>query len=274
MTDLNQKPGGDFSPRSVYFQLLRRWWWSAVCILLGAMAGWGFSRFVPPLYEARSTFSFNIDYSQTGLLTDVQEDQALEAAGDLLKSTEVKTLTQTALSSNGLQLSDADIKKSVIIERRNNAWLVIIRRSNPTEAGDIAAAWGDSFDKVYSEAYRHAISADGLQRYLKSLENCLQETAAVDPVQPVCQPGGLESIQAELSRTGNAISQERKAAKNLFAGMLYEWSGRAELLPAAVRFDSGRFILFGALVGFIISLWLIQVRPFKTDLSSDPAGAR
>ncbi|MHC1784035.1 MAG: hypothetical protein AB9891_14990 [Anaerolineaceae bacterium] len=272
MTSESSEINFEFSPRRVYENLLRRWWWAAVCVIIGALAGWGISALRQPLYEARTLFSFNIDYTLSGVLTDIQEDQALEAAGDLLRSSEVKAKTFTEAKAAGILLSEADIKESIFIERRNNAWLVIVRRTNHAEAEKIAGLWGENFDAVYQDAYRHALMADGLQRYLNSLESCLRDTAAVEPVQTGCRLADLAAIQSELAKTGDEIQRERLAGKNLFAGMLYEWSGKPELSSAPVNFDRGKFILFGALAGFILSLWLIEVRTFSPKLSEANAG--
>jgi hypothetical protein len=267
MTSQSSEINTEFSPRRVFENLMRRWWWVSVCVIIGAFAGWGVSMLRQPLYEARAVFSFNMDYTLSGVLTDIQEDQALEAAGDLLRSSGVKANTQADAEAAGLMLSQADIEESVFIERRNNAWLVIVRRANRADAEKIAALWGENFDAVYQDAYRHALAADGLQRYLNSLESCLRDTAAVEPVQAGCRLDDLAAIQAELAKTGAEIQRERLAGKNLFAGMLYEWSGKAESSSAAVRFDRGRFILFGALAGFIFSLWLVETRTFPPKLS-------
>ncbi len=248
----------EFSPRQVYISLARRWWWVVVCMLAGALVGWGFSALRPPLFESRAVFSFNIDYTLSGVLTDIQEDQALEAAGDLIRSSEMKAKVLSDAALAGIQLNEDDIKDSVFIERRNNAWLVIVRRPDGAQAEKIAGLWGEHFDAAYQEAYRHALTADGLQRYINALESCLRETVAVEPVQAGCQLDNLSAVQAELAITGDAIAAERKAAKNLFAGMLYEWSGQADSFTGPVRFGSGRFILFGALAGFLLSLWLIE----------------
>jgi uncharacterized protein involved in exopolysaccharide biosynthesis len=248
----------EFSPRRVYFCMVRRWWWVVVCVLAGALAGWSLSALRPPLFESRTVFSFNIDYTLSGVLTDIQEDQALEAVGDLMRSSELKAKVLSEAALAGINLKDGDIRDSVYIERRNNAWLVIVRRPDGAQAEKIAGLWGEHFDAAYQEAYSHALTADGLQRYLNALENCLRETVAIEPVQAGCRLEDLPAVQAELAKTGDVITAEREAAKNLFAGMLYEWSGQADSFTGPVRFGRGRFILFGALAGFLFSLWLID----------------
>jgi hypothetical protein len=272
MTGQSSEIDSEFSPLRVYKRLMRRWWWAAVCVIIGALAGWGISALRQPMYEARTLFSFNIDYTLSGVLTDIQEDQALEAAGDLLRSSEVKAKTLSDAKAAGIFLSEVDVRDSIFIERRNNAWLVIVRRADPSEAEKITGLWGDNFDAFYQDAYRHALTADGLQRYLNSLESCLRNTAAIEPAQAGCRLDDLAKVQTELAKTGDKILVERKAGKNIFAGMLYEWSGKPELSSAPVNFDRGKFILFGALAGFLFSLWLVNARDFHLKLGETNAG--
>jgi hypothetical protein len=178
-----------------------------------------------------------------------------------LKSTPVKQAALAELAAAGIQLTEPDLKDSLFIERRNTAWLVIARRPDANEAAAIANAWGENFDRAYQEAYGHALKADGLQRYLKSLESCLGETVAIEPVQAACGLSDLAAVQAELAKTGEEIRLERLAGKTLFAGTLYEWSGRAEVSTSPVWYDRNKFLLLGALIGLVFSLWFIEA-PF------------
>lgn len=247
-----------FSPLTVYEQAIHKWWWVALWIIVGGLIGWGLSTLRQPLYEARAIFTFNIDYTLSGVLTDIEEDQALETVGDLIQSSEVIEKTLSDAATSGIFLTGEDLKNSVFIERRNSVWMIIVRRANPEEAVKIANLWGENFESAYQEAYRHAIIADGLQRYLNSLESCLRETVATEPVQSGCELKDLLAVQAALQKTGTEIHNERLQSKTLFAGMLYEWSGKAESSPTPVWFDRNKFLLAGAILGFLFSLWFPQ----------------
>lgn len=260
-----------FSPLTVYEQAIHNWWWVALWIIVGSLTGWGLSTLRQPLYEARAIFTFNIDYALSGALTDIEEDQALETVGDLIQSSEIKEKTIADAAASGISITGEDLKNSVFIERRNSAWVVIVRRVKSDEAARIANLWGENFESAYQEAYRHAIIADGLQRYMNSLESCFRETVASEPVQSDCEINDLPAIQTALEKTGAEIQKERSLGKALFAGLLFDWSGKAESSSTPVWFDRNKFLLAGAIIGFLFSLWL-PVGAFPLYLKAKPKG--
>ena len=100
-----------------------RWYIHTVLMIIGGLSGLLFSYLNPPVYESSAVFSVTIDYTQTGALTDIQEDQAMRGVGSILLSDQVirQTLTQL-ISEFNLELSQSDFLNNSFMDREEFRW--------------------------------------------------------------------------------------------------------------------------------------------------------
>ena len=59
---------------------------TSVLMIAGGLLGLLVSQVRAPIFESSAVFSVTIDYTQTGALTDIQEDQAMRGVGSVIFS--------------------------------------------------------------------------------------------------------------------------------------------------------------------------------------------
>lgn len=248
-----------FYPRDTLEKAIHSWWLILVFMVLGGAAGLLFSSLQPPVYDAKAVFTTSIDPTWTAQMTDVEVDEAIGIVGDIISSTDVIAEVVQKANSAGISIDTAKFNQMASTDRLNYQWEVHILSSNPKMATSITNIWADAAAASLDSAYKHALLAQGYQRYLDSLENCLEKTAAIQPAQSICSRSNLANIQQELSNTGSLVKQEKQASQGLLPIVLVSLSERAQLPTKPVLFNRGQSVFSGALVGFLLALGAIFV---------------
>lgn len=243
----------DFSPIDIIFRAFRTWWLVVILTLVGALVGFWISRAQPPVYEARIAIQFSINYAQTGLLTDVEEDQAFETAVDVFSSSQVLGQVVKSAAQQEIATSLDQLKSASSRERSASTWFIRVRDRDPEKAALLANLWGEQAVTALKEATAHAVKLGGLQRYLSSLESCLASSVGTEPVQSYCSYSNLADIQAKIVETGAAVHSEEIAAQGLMPGMSYNWTEQAVSPSRPVLNNQGKLVLAGALIGFFFA---------------------
>lgn len=234
------------------------WWIILLVALLGGLGGWVAHKMRPPLYEAQAAFSAAIDYAQTGQMTQFEEDQALNAVGHLIDSHEVLQRTAEAAQSQGMIISIEDLKRMAVVERQVDLWILRLRHPDPNTAARLANLWATEADAILEEAQIHALRVAELSRYMKSVEQCLQQAVIVNPAAVPCQQRSLNDIQELLQTTGQALAEERQASRNLFPGLTVHWVSQASPPTQPIQFKRNDFMLAGTLIGFLLGVIVVQ----------------
>ncbi len=232
-------------------------------VILGGLAGLGVSSILPPEYETTSVFSFSIDYSRTGLLTDVEEDQAMEIAGDLINSTDVLKRTLTRAKELGLTVEPGDFKTIFVAERRFGQWLLKVRWNDPETAARLANLWSEASHTALQNARQASWKADTLHRYILSLESCFQQSTSVLPAQPLCLASNRLELQAEMQKSGEDLVRWQEESRGIFPGLNFTWVQEAPVPDSPVQHSHGGLVLAGCLTGIlaalIISLFIYKI---------------
>ena len=134
----------EFTPRDVLDLALRLWWFVVVVMLLGAATGWGFHQLRPAVYEGRASLATGIDYVRTGPLNDLEEDQAMELVGDVIKSDATKRMALELAETQGVSISEDVFTGSSYLERQNYTWVLRVRHADPDTAAMLTNAWIDA----------------------------------------------------------------------------------------------------------------------------------
>lgn len=251
------------SPLLSLHNALRYWWVLAALTALGAMVGWAAHLTRPVLYESIIGLPIGFDYVSTGPITQYEEDIAMEMVGGLLTAPDVMERTSARLNEIGLNVNPLAMRKMAILERRLNVWELRIRAGDPALTEQIANTWMEEAYATISESYGHAILADSLARYARSLETCLARTAASEPASVECSGTGTRNVQEELVKVGGQIAQEREASRGLFVGLRIS---DPEILVQAdrpIRFGRAGFALAGGLIGLVLGIVLVETGLFR-----------
>ena len=244
--------------------LIQGWRLLVIGIVAGGLLGWLSTTLIKPVYESTAVFTFVIDYARTGLLTDIEEDQVLEVAGDLIKSTDVLEMVKSQASSKGIVIDESILTENFTTERRFNQWLLKVQASEPDTAVILANLWSQVSLAEFQKASLAATKADGLNRFILSLETCYQQSTSGQVAQPLCQASDRKKLQTELENAGVDLQHWMKESRGLFAGLNYSIAREAVKPQNPIQHSRGTLILAGGLAGMLtVSLLLLFTHPVK-----------
>ncbi|NPV84398.1 MAG: hypothetical protein HPY45_00120 [Anaerolineae bacterium] len=239
--------------------ITRHWQQVALFMLAGALLGWLTHLFLPPIYESSAEITVSIDFTRTGLLTDIEEDQIMVTAGDVINSsvTVNKLLAQAA--AERIDISPETFRKNSYLERQNQKWLLRIQSHEPLEARRLAELWAQAAFETLTEAYSHALKADRLLRYSDSLVSCMEQAVWVDPAAARCDYTRLQDLQTELQQVSLQAEAEKQSAMGLSSALTFSLTRLPESSQSPVRNKQGEFTFAGAILGLCLALGVIHL---------------
>jgi hypothetical protein len=246
----------NFIPRQQLTMILRWWWLLAFGILVGAGLGWTAHKLQPPIYEARAVISTNINFSRTGALTDIEEDNAMGVVGDLIDSRDVMARTVLAANGAGNSIQLDEFRQAASIDRTDADWYLRVRSRDPQSAAQLANLWSQAAYSALKVALGHALIADGLQRHQDGLVTCLERLTEISPVMAGCNRQ-LTDIQQELKDTSAQVFEETLASKGILPAMAFQISQPADIPLSPAASNRGLMILSGGLAGLVLSTWMV-----------------
>jgi len=249
----------DFTLDRVVERAFRGWWLVAALMILGGLLGFVFSALRPAQYEARAEYTFNIDFARTGILSDVEQDQAFEALSDIIFSSQVFEETVSDAQAQGISIDLAYLQANISKERALNNWIMRLRMPDPQDAAAVTNLWGARALAALEETSRAALEVGVLQSHLDSLERCLSTSVASDPVQGACMGTSLAEIQAEIAIAGQAITAARAASRGMLPGMGFQWTQQAVPNDRPVTYGRAGLVLAGAVIGLLAAVLLLEL---------------
>jgi uncharacterized protein involved in exopolysaccharide biosynthesis len=255
-----------FTPLDTIRDLFRFWWFIALTIIIGGIAGLIFFTLRPPIYESKASISISIDFVYTGKLTDIEEDHALGVVGDILFSSEVLEAVVLQAQSKGWEVSLDQLLSSVYPERRFYVWQIRVQNEDPDLAAHLANLWLEEASRDLANAAQHAKNADSFQRKVDALESCFHAVTS-EPVHAFCNKQNLVEIQMELANTGNQVQQELLASQGVLAGTGFTVSEQGYPARKPLLFGRNSVIFSGMMIGFLAGIIGISIR-FPNNLIS------
>lgn len=231
-----------------------RWYMLVIGMIVGGLAGMGAVSLLPELYESNAVFNVTIDYTQTGALSDVEEDQAMRGVGDIIFSDEIVSGTLAALEEQGMLLSKDEFYDDAIFDREEFRWAIRYRDANPQTAFIVVEAWSLEADRVLQEALEHARLASSYQGVLTGLESCLQRTTGPVSGSDACSYENIEEILAEIDQVSALVKSEKEESKGLLPALSVQLLEKAKVPSQAMRYQVNMLVLNGALIGLLIML--------------------
>ena len=238
-----------------------RWYILVIGMIIGGMFGWGATIFLPSMFESDAAFNVTIDYTQTGALSDVEEDQAMRGVGDIIFSDEIVSATlDTLKKNNGLDLSKDEFYDDAIFDREEFRWAIRYRDADPFVASTVVDAWASEADRFLQDSLQHAKVAASYQEVLSGLENCLQRTTQMNNSDETCSLDNLDQIIDEIDQVSELITTEKEQSRGLFAAVSVQLLERAEVPNKPMRYQVNVLVISGAFVGLLTAMVLLIVR--------------
>ncbi len=244
-----------FIPFDLLKRITPRWWFFALMMIIGGLSGLFFYDFTPSIFEAHARFIVTIDYTRTGALSDIQEDQAMRGIGSLIGSDLILQRAVVTAHSSGLEISFDEFKQKSTLERGEFDWFIRFRDKDPHKAADLVNLWADQADQELKKASSHALRAEELLNYLDSIETCLQRTTLGNDAKAPCAFPNLSKILEEIQKTGEMAYQEKEASRGLMPALSINLVEKSQVPQTPVIFNRNAFVLAGSFLGLILGVF-------------------
>lgn len=250
----------EWVPRSLTLRTIHYSWFLILMMLAGGLVGYLFHLSRPALYESSVTFTFSFDFARLGALQQVEEDQAMGAAGALIDNTALLEQLSARAAAQGWLPPGYVLKPNISSERKSYRWVFHVRHPDPQTALQIANLWGELGLAALKEAAAHAAQANLAQGQLNALESCLRQMTVVEPAAAQCGWPSLPEVQRAAAALSRRYLDERAASRGLIVGLSYDLSAKAGLPSQPVRYGVNLLVLAGGLTGFIAGFGLITTQ--------------
>ncbi len=235
-------------------------------MIIGGLTGLLISLFKPPVYESSAVFSVAIDYTQTGALTDIQEDQAMRAVGSVILSEQVISATLAQINNeNGLGLKPSDFHENSYLDREDFRWTLRYRDRNPENSQLIISAWSKNADLTIQEALSHSLTSGVLLATLKEMTDCLKGLPDGKGL-VYCGFQNLETLIDQIAKTSSQIQKEKVAGLGLFDFLSVSLLNKGAISNLAVLEARNSLVMSGAFIGLtagliFTSIWIMKRSP-------------
>lgn len=259
-SDTGVSEDGSFAPLDALQEMLDFWWLLFLFIVAGGLVGWFVHQARPPVYEAVGQFSASIDFVRTGPLTQLEEDVALNAVGNIVSSgTVIKTVVEQA-HKEGIDITAQSLRKNSVIERRLDTWQIRVRNHDPQIAERLVNIWVEQGQAALLKSYESALKAGEYQRLLESLESCLERSVDIEPSGGQCSTDDAAKIQADMAAAGEVYAKARLGSLGLFEGLILGPVEKAIVSGQPVILARNQVVLAGCLLGLLVGTLMIQLR--------------
>jgi hypothetical protein len=245
-----------FIPLDFLMRIISRWWFLTLVMIIGGLLGLFLHSFSNPIFEAKARFMVTIDYTRTGYLSDIQEDQAMRGVGSLIGSDLIIKRAVDMANSSGLKISFDEFKQKSILERGEFDWFIRFRDRDLQKATDLVNLWADQADQELKKVSSHALRAEELLNYLDSIETCLQRTTLGNDAKAPCAFPNLSKILEEIQKTGEMAYQEKESSRGIMPALSINLVEKSLVPPIPVVFNRNAFILAGSFLGLILGVFI------------------
>jgi uncharacterized protein involved in exopolysaccharide biosynthesis len=248
----------EFNVRAALEKTIDLWWVVVTMSIIGGLIGFVFHRFQPPIYESTATFTITMDFSKMAMepmdlakreMTQYGEDFAFNSAEGIIGSLFLKNQVLQAAQAQGMDVSLADLKREMTLERRMSIWELHVRDRDPQQAADLANTWAELSLSALNQALGHAVQMDILDNQITELEGQIGSAEGAD---------SFEAIQTRIKNLLPKLLEEKKLSQGIISVMSFSPDEEAER-GKLVLYNTGSLSLGGATVGFILSLWVTNI---------------
>lgn len=248
----------EFSLLEHFHDLLRFWWVIALLAIAGGVFGYEISQSRTPVYESQAVFTVSLDFVKSGMLTDVEEDQAINAVTDLIGSSTVMGNVADSLKAQGLDFTNASLVSIVSVDRQGFQVAIHADHANAQTAYVIANTWATIAEQAVQNAIQAANNADELNKQLSELETCLQQETAIEPSFPPCQILDQTSLVTSLEQVNANYLEYKTDSKGIISAINVELTQKPLLAVSPRIFNRNYLVAAGAVLGFLGGILLVE----------------
>jgi hypothetical protein len=257
------------NPRNSIELSIKYWWMIVLTTLTGGLVGWLISQNTPVIYESRVEITSSVDFTRTGTLTDIEQDQVIVPVGDVISSTPVLEAVVAKANEKGIKTDIATLREDSYTERQNSTWIMRVRSKDGGTAILLADIWVQTAVEALQSGLNHAVKAEQYKRYLDSLSGCVSQSTISEPSNGDCGINNLGTIQKELGYTGKLVDIETRQSLGLSTAVNISEHISSENRSTPVFNNSNTMVLSSAMLGFLVGIMAIQAGLPKSFLGNN-----
>ncbi|MBE0409618.1 MAG: hypothetical protein IBX69_07795 [Anaerolineales bacterium] len=252
----------EFSPLEFFYFSISRWWIIFLFVLIGGGVGFLFHQIRPPIYETKAVFSIHIDFGQTGVLSEFEQDYAINSARFLMFSTSVVDQVERDAEALNIPLEALELGRQVFFERKQSIVEIKVRNSDAEIAAQVANLWASHAFETLRNAHGHALQAEMLKSYIKALETC-EDFENETQTLTRCEDLDAEELKAEINSVTQKYENELIKSRGIIPALVFDLLQTAPVPSAPIAHQRNYLMLAGALIGFSVGIIYFSLRVHK-----------
>ena len=265
----------DISPRDSLEHALRYWWVISLAMVIGGLLGWGISRFLPPVFEARASYRVTLD--DNAVLAEANKTNPdaeltyeirapyLTPISLMFYTPEVRTALERQAQSRGIDFPQDGFRSGQLtLDNRRSDWMVIVRHRDGELAAKLANLWVAIADEYLKSAHEQAVLAESLKLQMSLVAKCFQDSSLTEANQCAGTSfTSLDEMQVEYQGLNRKYQDALSASQGISALASFEPGVIAEPPLRPVYYNTGWLLLAGSLLGLIVGGVIVQKMPLK-----------
>lgn len=260
MNKNNRKPNNSLDLLIIIESIASKWIVLVLILISGGLCGLLFAYLRAPIYESSATFTVTIDYTQTGPLSDIQEDQAMRGVGSLLLSDLLIDDVVNEINENyDFSLTKGEFTNDAFIDRGDFNWTIRYRGDDPEKIYIVVQEWAGNADQMFQAALAHALSTEAYSNTIDNLQECYQKLS-IQPGENYCGNKSHRTVLEEIAQLSNLIRDEREISKGLFHALAINLVNGANLPLEPIRNQLNLSVFSGAMIGFLTGVLVLVTK--------------
>lgn len=230
---------------------IRYWWIIAVCGLLGALSGIGFSRLHQPIYEAHSVLLIGNDISSLdkSLQNANTKDYISSKGSDIFTNEDIKNQVIKKFAAQGSTLTLKDFS----VEKQITRWDLVVQNQDPNIAAEAANFWLDLSIQALDEAHSHSVKVVEISTKINILSNCSSQTQTSSICSSI--PDNIQILQ-EIENLTPELALEERASKGITIFFSFEKGDLAKVPVRPVVFGRNNLVMIATILGLLVGVWI------------------
>lgn len=251
----------DYKLKIITNQTRTPWLVIVIGMLLGALIGFLISTLLPPVYEARSLVTTNMEIVEDANINETMVDAEINHIGELAYHPDVINKLIEIEGAQGNELTLEDLKRDGSVERQLMNTILKVQNRDPQIAARIASEWSQILYTRLAEAYPHAVVLSAAKAQFGMLETCLEDPVSAKTL--YCWSLTSDEMVSEMRRLETMIAQESPLSLGLTKDLNVSQFQPAAIPETPLNFQKGTLMLSGTLVGLFAAIIYLEIKPSK-----------
>ena len=231
-----------------------------ILMIVGALVGLIVTSFLPPVYEAVSVITTNMEITPTGAVNELMYDSQVNYISHLAYHLPILEELFFSEAEEGHYLDNTEfVHEDTSVERELMKTNLKYRHADPVIAARVATNWGKLLYEALLEAYPHGVLVSEAQSQLDLIDSCVND--ADSTLTAFCESLTEEEIKRINEEAKQTILHETELSLGLTREIIISDFQPAFVPEKPLRFTRGSFILNGSLIGFLLAITINEIIP-------------